>query len=312
MNNGEKNIVKYHDVALELENRQTTRRGFITGIKLFIIGLAKKVLIANTMGAVADEVFNIPVFHSGSLTAWLGAAAYSLQLYYDFSGYSDMAIGLGLIFGFHFNWNFNYPYISRSITEFWRRWHISLSSWFRDYLYIPLGGNRVPRWRNLCNLGIVFLATGIWHGASWNFVVWGIWHGIFIIFEKLTGWNRKNSNLFLKLIHHVYTLLIVLVGWVCFRADSLSYAWAYIKNMFGLTRGHRILYSPEYYGGGWEILIAVIAVTGATPYIQAKVKTLRRFALYRLTANALLLLVFLLTISFIVGSTYNPFLYFRF
>ena len=184
-------IVKYHDVAEQIDERDVTFDKVVYGVKRFIIGLAKKMLLANTLGAVADKIFAQPVEQFNALTAWIGAVAYTFQLYYDFSGYSDMAIGLGAIFGFKFLENFNYPYISKSITEFWRRWHISLSTWFKEYLYIPLGGNRVTKKRNMLNLFVVFLATGIWHGAEWTFVIWGLWHGAFIIFEKVTGWHKK-------------------------------------------------------------------------------------------------------------------------
>ncbi len=306
-------IVKYHDIARELESRKTTRRNLVSGIQLFIIGLGKKVLLANTLGGIADKVFNIPVMNTEPIFAWMGAAAYSLQLFFDFSGYSDMAIGLGLIFGFHFNMNFNYPYISRSITEFWRRWHISLSTWFKEYLYIPLGGNRVSGARNLFNLFVVFLATGIWHGASWNFIVWGLWHGLFIIVEKLTGWHKKCDTVFLRLIHHVYTLLIVLLGWVFFRADNLSYGFEYVKNMFGLLDEHHAIYAAGYYGGTLETLIAIIAIIAALPYVQNGIfKPLRKYFICRAVGNAALLAMFFLTISFLMASTYNPFLYFRF
>ena len=187
-------IVKYHDVDEQISDRTVTFDKVAYGVKRFIVGLAKKMLIANTLGAVADKIFTQPVENFDALTAWVGAIAYTLQLYYDFSGYSDMAIGLGSIFGFKFLENFNYPYISKSITEFWRRWHISLSTWFKEYLYIPLGGNRVSKRRNLFNLFVVFLATGVWHGASWNFIFWGLWHGAFIIFEKLTGSRGENFD----------------------------------------------------------------------------------------------------------------------
>ncbi|NLB25903.1 MAG: MBOAT family protein, partial [Bacteroidales bacterium] len=183
-------IVKYNDIADQIDSREVKADKVILGIKRFIIGLAKKVLLANTLGAVADKIFELSPDNMQTSIAWIGSLAYSFQLFFDFSGYSDMAIGLGLIFGFHIKDNFDYPYISKSITEFWRRWHISLSTWFKQYLYIPLGGNRVSKGRNYFNLGVVFLLTGFWHGAAWNFVVWGIWHGLFIIFEKITGWHK--------------------------------------------------------------------------------------------------------------------------
>lgn len=187
-------IVKYHDVADQIDNRDVNFEKVVFGTKRFIVGLSKKMLLANTMGAIADKIFAQAPDTFSLLVAWLGGVAYSLQLFFDFSGYSDMAIGLGLIFGFKFLENFNYPYISKSITEFWRRWHISLSTWFKQYVYISLGGNRAGKWKTLRNLGIVFLLTGIWHGAAWNFVIWGLWNGFFIILEKLTDGTKKNNR----------------------------------------------------------------------------------------------------------------------
>ena len=188
-------IVKYHDIEEQIDSREVNFEKVDEGVKRFIIGLSKKVLIANTLGAIADKVFIMQYpFQFSPIVAWLGAISYSFQLFFDFSGYSDMAIGLGLIFGFRFMENFNYPYISKSITEFWRRWHISLSTWFKQYVYIPLGGNRNGKLKQLRNLGIVFLLTGIWHGAAWNFVIWGAWHGFFIIMEKITGIDKETNN----------------------------------------------------------------------------------------------------------------------
>lgn len=226
-------IVKYHDVCSEIENRSTDSEQFLRGIKRFIIGLSKKVLIANTLGKVVDDLFILAPEQMDSLTAWCGALFYSLQLFFDFSGYSDMAIGIGWILGFHFLENFNYPYISHSITEFWRRWHISLSTWFRDYVYIPLGGNRKGKFRTYLNLFIVFLATGFWHGAAWTFLIWGIWHGFFIIIEKFFNWTKASVSFVGRTVQHIYLILVVLIGWVIFRSDTLDYAWRYIKNMFG-------------------------------------------------------------------------------
>lgn len=215
-------IVKYHDVDKQISNRHETFEGIAYGSRRFVIGLAKKMLIANTLGAVADRIFALPVDQFGTGIAWIGAAAYTMQLFYDFSGYSDMAIGLGSVFGFKFLENFNYPYISKSITEFWRRWHISLSTWFKEYLYIPLGGNRRGRRRTYLNLFIVFLATGVWHGAAWNFVLWGMWHGLFIIIERITGWHKRVGGWLLSAAQHIYTILIFTIGWVMFRAPPPS------------------------------------------------------------------------------------------
>lgn len=305
-------IVKYHDVQKEIEHRVVTFDKVAYGVKRFIIGLAKKMLLANVFGAIADKIFNQPVESFDAATAWVGAIAYSLQLYFDFSGYSDMAIGLGAVFGFKFLENFNYPYISRSITEFWRRWHISLSTWFKEYLYIPLGGNRVSRQRTYINLFIVFLATGIWHGASWNFVIWGLWHGFFIILERMTGWHKKEGGWLLNTVKHVYTILIFVIGWVMFRADNMSYAWAYIKNMFGCVSEHRITYDLEYYVGGMELLAFAVAVLCAVPLFRGILTLSPRYKKSYSLVNIWLLVLFVVTAASIAASTYNPFIYFRF
>ena len=305
-------IVKYHEIAKQIDNRTVTFKRVSLGIKRFILGLSKKMLIANTMGCIVDKIFEQSPENISMLTSWMGAIAYSLQLYYDFSGYSDMAIGLGLIFGFKFLENFNYPYISKSITEFWRRWHISLSTWFKEYLYIPLGGNRVSLHRTYINLFIVFLATGIWHGASWNFVVWGLWHGAFIIFEKATAWHKKLGNFKLNIMHHIYTIFIFVIGWVMFRADNLVYAWNYLKNMFGFINTSKEYYHLSYYIDNIEIITFIAAVICATPlfrkmlYVPFKCKVKRAFI------NIWIAVLFILSTSMIAASTYNPFIYFRF
>ena len=247
-----------------------------------------------------------------ALTAWTGAFAYSLQLFYDFSGYSDMAIGLGMIFGFRFLENFNYPYISRSITEFWRRWHISLSTWFREYLYIPLGGNRVEKWRMYVNLFIVFLATGLWHGAEWTFVIWGLWHGLFIIIEKATGWHRSEGGYVLRAVHHVYVLAVVIVGWVLFRSESLSYAAQYLKNMTGMMSEGKPLYELSYYIDNIEIMAFVAGIVCALPVFKGILSIEYRRKFLRGAVNVWLMVLFLLSSAAMAASTYNPFIYFRF
>lgn len=305
-------IVKYHDVDDQISNRDVTFDKVTYGVKRFIIGLAKKMLLANTLGAVADKIFNQPVEAFDAMTAWIGAIAYSFQLFYDFSGYSDMAIGLGAIFGFKFLENFNYPYISKSITEFWRRWHISLSTWFKEYLYIPLGGNRVSSVRTYINLFIVFLATGFWHGASWNFIFWGLWHGMFIIFEKATGWHKKEGGLKIKLVQHIYTIFAFVIGWVMFRAENMTYAWAYIKNMFGLISEHKIMYQLPYYIDNLEIVTFVVAILCAMPIFTKILQIPYRYKIARAVVNILLIVLFFVSTSVIAASTYNPFIYFRF
>ena len=305
-------IVKYHDVEEQISDRDVTFEKVTYGIKRFIMGLSKKVLLANTLGAIADKIFCQPADAFDTLTAWIGAVGYSLQLYYDFSGYSDMAIGLGAIFGFKFLENFNYPYISKSITEFWRRWHISLSTWFKEYLYIPLGGNRVSKIRNYFNLFVVFLATGFWHGAAWNFIFWGLWHGMFIIFEKISGWHKKEGGLILAAIHHVYTILAFVIGWVMFRADNIAYAWKYIKNMFGLTENRDIMYKFGYYIDNIEIMAFVAAIILAAPVCHNILGVPYKYKVGRSLINVWLIGLFVLSSCFIASSTYNPFIYFRF
>ena len=303
-------IVKYHDVAEQIEDREVNFDKVNLGVKRFIIGLAKKMLIANTLGAIADKIFTQPADTFTPLVAWLGGISYTLQLYYDFSGYSDMAIGLGLIFGFHFMENFNYPYISKSITEFWRRWHISLSTWFKQYLYIPLGGNRISKNRTYINLGIVFLLTGIWHGASWNFVFWGLWNGFFIILEKMTGWHNETDKLSIKILKHLYTIFVFVLGWVMFRADNMTYAWTYLKNMFGLVPVHDITYKMIYYVDNVEIITLFIGILCAMPIFRNMVYIENKAA--KLAVNVWLLVLFILSAAAIAASTYNPFIYFRF
>ena len=305
-------IVKYHDVAEQISNREVTFHKVTYGVKRFIIGLAKKMILANSFGEIADSIFNQPVANFDTATAWVGAIAYSLQLYFDFSGYSDMAIGLGTIFGFKFLENFNYPYISKSITEFWRRWHISLSTWFKEYLYIPLGGNRVSLQRTYINLFIVFLATGIWHGASWNFVIWGLWHGFFIIMERATGWHKKEGGNVLNTIKHIYTIFIFVIGWVMFRADNMSYAWDYLKNMFGLITEHTLAYTIGYYVGTSDIILFGIAVICSIPIFRDILQITPASKHIYSVINIWLLVLFTISVSLIAASTYNPFIYFRF
>jgi alginate O-acetyltransferase complex protein AlgI len=305
-------IVKYHDIAEQLDKRDVTFDKVAYGIKRFIIGLAKKVLLANTLGLVADKVFAQAPDAFGTPIAWLGAVAYSFQLFYDFSGYSDMAIGLGAIFGFKFLENFNYPYISKSITEFWRRWHISLSTWFKEYVYIPLGGNRVATWRMYLNLVVVFLATGFWHGAAWNFIFWGLWHGMFIVFEKATGWHKADGKWWIAALQHCYAVLAFVIGWVMFRADTMTYAMGYIKNMFGLVSHSAIQYSLAYYVSNLDMLAFVVAVLCAMPLFGNMLNIAYRHKIARSLVNIWLIILLVLATSAIASSTYNPFIYFRF
>ena len=306
-------IVRYQTIEKELENRKTSFDDIVYGIRRFILGLAKKVIIANQMGQLADIIFS-----SNDITtpvAWLGAIAYMFQIYFDFSAYSDMAIGLGRIFGFKFLENFNFPYISKSITEFWRRWHVSLSTWFRDYIYIPLGGNRKGIKRQIINLLIVWLLTGFWHGAAWNFVLWGLYYFIFLMIEKflLKDVLEKTPNI----IKHFYALLIILFGWVLFRCESLNECINYIQAMlsFNITEigiSEFVVYIETYF----VYFILAILFSMPTYYrLVEKVESLKDGKL-KTTLNIMhytgLIIVFIITIMFLAYSSYNPFIYFRF
>lgn len=311
-------IVRYNLVAKDIEReRNVSYNTFILGLKIFIIGLSKKLLIANQMAIVADSIFDSGASHLSILHAWVGGIAYTLQIYFDFSGYSDMAIGLGLMIGFKFPLNFNYPYISYSITDFWRRWHISLSSWFRDYVYIPLGGNRVKVSRMYINLLIVFIITGIWHGANWTFIVWGLFHGFFLIFEKITGLNKTTK---FKPFRWLITMIIVIAGWVIFRAETISEAWLYIKAMFGLNSHAEPIFSFKIYSE--SILFYIIlfsALIGSTPVIKKLLfSNIDAFTQNTISGknlilqNILLIIFALMSYILLANNSYNPFIYFRF
>jgi alginate O-acetyltransferase complex protein AlgI len=318
-------IVRYHDVASQLVERVVTRDGFAAGVRRFILGLGKKMLIANIVAVPADAIFNLPVNSLTPGLAWLAMVCYTLQIYFDFSGYSDMAIGLARMFGFQFLENFNYPYISQSITEFWRRWHISLSSWYRDYLYIPLGGNRLGTIHTYFNLVAVFFLCGLWHGASWNFIFWGLFHGMFLVLERM-GLGRALAATWAPL-RHGYTLLIVMVGWVFFRAASLPQALTFLQALLGSTT--RSEYAPPlalYLNH--ELMLALLAgVVGAMPVlpwlIQVKDRLVEslgqrlRPVLAIETASAcagiaFCSLILLASSMQLAAGTYNPFIYFRF
>lgn len=298
-------IVRYQTVEKEIVSRGVTLEGVTLGLRFLSYGMAKKVLIANSMGVVADAVFGLPAGTASLPLAWMGILAYTLQIYFDFAGYSDMAIGLGLLFGFHFPQNFNYPYIADSMTNFWRRWHISLSTWFRDYLYIPLGGNRRGPRRTLANLFIVFAATGIWHGANWTFLVWGLWHGSFLILERL---YRDAFARMPRLLRHGYVLLAVVVGWVFFRSDSIRDAGAYIACMFDPRRlaPEALFYELNTNEHLFFFLLGVVVSTPVFLWFR------RRFAESPLIENVFSLAAMGVSVLFLANSTYNPFLYFRF
>lgn len=318
-------IVRYKDIENDILQNHITHQKIVYGLKRFIIGLAKKVIISNTLAALSDQIFGINPNEISTWHAWLGAICYSLQIYFDFSGYSDMAIGLGYMFGFRFLENFNYPYLSKSMQEFWRRWHISLSTWFRDYLFIPLGGSNVGKNRLYLNLMIVFLLCGIWHGANWTFIVLGIWHGFFLVLERLQIFQfLKTMNSFLK---HLYTLLIVMIGWILFRADNLDTAIIYIRTLFIYKEN---VFNLDQYTvlkmlNPHLIFIIALGLIAATPIGKYSYEYLKESKIgnavrennimlnFVSTINLIYFIaLFIFCISYLASGTYNPFIYFRF
>ena len=310
-------IVRYQTIEEDLQNRKTNLDNVFLGLRRFVIGLAKKVLIADQMARIADIVFDGSIAAVPCLFAWVGAVAYALQIFFDFSGYSDMAIGLGRIFNFRFLENFNYPYCARSIKDFWRRWHISLSTWFKDYLYIPLGGNRKGKVRTFVNMYIVFALCGLWHGATWNFVVWGLYHGSGLVLERLAldkmitkveGWKVFNFS-YGKILTNLYVLLFVLVGWVFFRAEDLSAAVKFLKIMFsGSTAPLNGFYAATNFLTYSNLWAALLGILFAYPIFGAKYERFR----YSKLETVLVFLLFLITYIFAMTSTFSPFIYFRF
>lgn len=307
-------IVRYKDIVIDATKRVVKFDDLYEGIRRFIIGLAKKVIIANTLAVTVDSVWSSGANANTWSVAWLASIAYTLQIYFDFAGYSDMAIGLGRMFGFHFNENFNLPYISKNITEFWRRWHISLSSWFRDYVYIPLGGNRKHVY---LNLAIVFLLTGIWHGAAWNFIAWGIWNGIFILVEryiKAKKGTNENESAVAKVFSKIYTLFIVNMGWVLFRAPDMKSAFDYMLSMFGICDKSKVGFTLFWYLDRWTVLILILGIFFASS-LPTKIKNIiveKAGSKVVIISNVTLLIMFFLVLMRVVSGTYNPFIYFQF
>ena len=307
-------IVKYNSVREQLQDRQVSAEGTASGIQRFIVGLSKKMLIANVMAVAADRMFALDIAQLDMASAWVGAVCYMLQIYFDFSGYSDMAVGMGKMFGFSFPENFDYPYTACSIRQFWKKWHISLTSWFREYLYFPLGGNRKGRARTLFNRFFVFLCTGIWHGADWTFVVWGIYHGVLTMLEtvlvkdKNAGKAADSAKPVIRVLGHIYTLLAVMIGFVIFRADSMSQAVHFIVSMFSFgatavgTMTAVSVMSPLF------IITLIIAAVACTPVLRMLPKN----AVTRLLGMVLTIILYMLCIMEIAAGSYNPFIYFRF
>ncbi len=303
-------IVRYHDIANQLDSRTHTFEQTAYGISRFVIGLSKKVLIANLLGELCD------IFRASDDTSvlfyWLYAIAFTLHIYFDFSGYSDMAIGLGKMFGFSFMENFNYPYISGSVTEFWRRWHISLGTWFRDYVYIPLGGNRVSKLRWFLNIFIVWMLTGFWHGAAWNFIIWGLYFAVLLIIEKLFLLKYLKKT---KVIKHIYVMFLVIISFVIFNATDMSEAFVYIGSMFGMCDIPFVSTEFFYYLRSYAVVI-IIGIIGATPLISSLIAKARKSTAIDKTFNVLepivLVVLMLLVTGYLVDGSFNPFLYFRF
>ena len=308
-------IVRYSDIEKQIASRQMTTEGFSVGFRRFVYGLSKKVIISNCMAQIADKVFALSAGELTTISAWIGAISYMMQIYYDFSGYSDMAIGLGKMFGFDFLENFRYPYLSKSIHEFWQRWHISLGTWFKEYVYIPLGGNRKGKILTYVNLSVVFLLTGLWHGANWTFVLWGVYHGLFQIIERMGGGKLlKRAGVFANL----YCLIVVLFGWVLFRADSVSHALVFAGHMaapwkYGLENAMNV--RPLFLLNTKSAIVFVIAVLGAGPVqaisrkIMPRVSEKWKMSILEIPLICALLIYCILLLA---SGTYNPFIYFRF
>lgn len=305
-------IVRYETIADEIKNRKETVDDFFNGFARFVVGLSKKVLLANSFAILADQTFD-SAKNGDSISvmfSWLGAFAYTLQIFFDFSGYSDMAIGLGRMFGFHFLENFDYPYISTSITEFWRRWHISLGTWFRDYLYIPLGGSRCGKARNIFNLFVVWFLTGLWHGANFTFIAWGLMYFVLLVIEKLTGIHKKNGKV-INVFKWIYTILFVVLGWVLFRANSISDAIVYLKSMFGFNGN---VFSDGMFTGWFtqNLILLVIGIVLCTPIFKVLSEKTKNSNVVGFVKTGALIGLFVLSVASLVSSSYNPFIYFNF
>lgn len=311
-------IIRYHDVARQLIHRRHTAEKMYSGICRFSLGLAKKILIANPLGEVADTIFALPVSDIPTVTAWLGALCYSFQIYFDFSGYSDMAIGLGRMFGFEYLENFNQPYLAKNFTEFWRRWHISLSNWMREYLYIPLGGNKKGQVRMFVNLWIVFLLSGFWHGASWNFITWGAFHGFFLSLDKLLG--RWKTISLPRPLATLLTFFLLMTSWVLFRSETLQDAWFFLQRMFAVTATTTSLAKIDFSAliNTRQLVALLTAIyfsfmpvsSSWSVLTTGQWKTLSRTSVFGVGISCIML--FIIAVSMLSTSTFNPFIYFRF
>ena len=300
-------ILKYHEFGPQIEAHDTNISRFASGLRRFICGLGKKVLLANTIGIFAERFFQTAPEQLPVWLVWAGTAAYAIQIYFDFSGYSDMAIGLGAMFGFNIPENFNYPYVSRSITEFWRRWHISLSTWVRDYLYFPLGGSRGSTLRTCINTMVVFTAVGLWHGASWSFAVWGAWFGLLMVAERVSGYRDRQEKI-PKVFQHIYFVTVYLISIVIFMTSSLTECLRYLKRMFGFACAEHVNYIPI---DTPEIVALIIGTAAMFPTFKLLWKE-QPNSLMTVFQNIISAVILYLSFAFLCGATYNPFIYFRF
>ena len=311
-------IVRYETIEQQLTQRQHKVTDIYLGCQRFLIGLSKKIIIADTLAMSVDKIFSMPIQELSPLILWVGILFYALQIYFDFSGYSDMAIGLGRIFGFKFLENFNYPYLANSITDFWRRWHISLSSWFKEYVYIPLGGNRKGLKNTLRNVFIVFFLTGLWHGAEYTFVIWGLWYALFIMFEKIISYIKSFFNISLnyakyifKIVTYIYTVFVVLLGWVFFRAPDLNYACLYIKGLFNTISFQTDLGLGFYVSSGsWMIFVVGFVLSVGLGKKLMVIMSKNVFT--KVCFDLFLILSFFISIVFLTATSYSPFIYFQF
>lgn len=304
-------IVRYTDIESDINKREKTLDNFEQGMIRFIFGLAKKVVLANTLGKIAEQVKSLPCEENTVFSLWIGLVAFALQIYYDFSGYSDMAIGLGRVFGFSFPENFNYPFISKNISEFWRRWHMSLSSWFRDYVYIPMGGSK--KGNVYFNLFIIFFLTGVWHGANWTYIAWGVYYGIFIVIER---WCKTHVKIKVPdVIMYLYTFIVSAIGFAIFNARDLEHAGTYILTMFGFLPLGKIKYTWQWYLDNYTIFLFLAAIIAATPLgkmVWAKMKTFLSEGMQRIVTYITVIALLLVSMMYVMTSTYNPFIYFQF
>ena len=302
-------IIKYREISGQIENRVETLDSFYYGIRRFIIGLAKKVLLANVLGITVDQIFNLPVSEIGLDVAWLGVAFYAFQIYYDFSGYADMAIGLGAMFGFRIPENFNYPFLSKSYSEFWRRWHISLGSWAKKYIYIPLGGNRCSKLRNYFNLFLVFFIIGVWHGADMNMIMLGIYNGIMVVLEKIFHYAEAKNSKISILLHHIYMIPVLMISFLFLRSPNLTYTKDYILNLIRISdfKNH---FELMYYLNNYQLLTFLFSCFFAFPVVRNVLNVKGKYK--NMVINCVLLLLFCLSVVSLLTSSFNPFIYFRF